>query len=135
MFNLYLAYPVRGQYGDSAPQASMEDNIKQAVHLGQKLRLSLGEGFNVWVPHEHEHLFTYAWQDKAITSADILSLWCNVLSLCDLLIMAHSPYQSEGMQAEYREACLKGIPTVPIYPLRWNAGMAAIREAALQIGI
>jgi hypothetical protein len=117
----YVAASVRGIAGEGVSEGTKRTNVKIATTHVRELRTAFPE-HTFYSPHEQEHLWNKAWDEKFITSEEILNHCFEVVGLCDVFLALSSPEVSEGVRAEMAVAHDAGIPIIDLYsypPTDW----------------
>lgn len=123
MTTAYLAHWVRGPNGNDTTPDEIANNLAQAEQYAAQIR-RLCPDLELYVPAEDENLYQQCYQsafDKAAIAELVLKQCCQIVRLCDYLLVANKP--SAGIAREIQEAHYAGVIVIQLweYPrLVWN---------------
>jgi len=106
-----MSHSIRGRAGDAATDEVMLANNKKAIEVGTTLRKLCPE-LKLYIPAEMDlFLQSKGIEPKNISISPLLDFDCEILSLCDTLLVYTGPddYVSSGMKKEINHALLKGM--------------------------
>lgn len=104
MTTAYLAHWVRGLNGDNATPDEIACNLVHAQQYAAQIR-RICPDLELYVPAEFETLYQQCYQasfDKAAIAELVLAQCCQIVRLCDVLLVANEP--SAGIQREINTA-------------------------------
>lgn len=111
---IYVAGSVRGKKGDNATRAEMLENIEAGRARAKFLQESLA-GCKFYFPHTHEDLFQNAFDEKYITSDQILDQCLDIVALCDFIVVTTDPEESQGTSKEVAHALINGLAVINVW--------------------
>ncbi len=117
---LYFAGAVRGVNGDDCEPQDVQRNVDNALERVKYLRSHLDDRFVIYCPHEHEDRYQQAWRKGLFKSQDVLDQCCDIVLLCDAILVTTDPARSEGTRVERALAEQTGMPVIDLY--EYNMG-------------
>lgn len=115
----YMASAIRGRNGNDATIDEINANVGNAINQVAYLRKQLPGG-EFYCPAEHEVLFTGAWLQGLVHSADILHQSKAIVRMSDVPLIMTDPKWSGGIRAEMEEANRCDLPIIPLYTVPEN---------------
>ena len=113
----YLSHPIRGLKNDNATQEDIDKNNDKAKFFGDILRLAF-PNLDLHIPAEMESFVGRAYKLGIITEQQILTVDCNIIEDCDLVIFYdHQRGFSNGMKREKNYAKSNGILYTTVHSL------------------
>lgn len=98
---VYVSHPIQGESGD------MEGNCGKAIRMVKKLRKVFPE-IHWYCPAESDWILQILWNNKKISTKDILWADCEILKECHGWIFLHWE-ESGGSEVERQKAIVCGL--------------------------
>ena len=139
VFRIYLSHQIRGPNGIKATQEEINRNITKHIAIGNEIKAYLldwekMDSFvkcSLYVPAEHDEFVQLAYNKKYLDETEILSIDCNIIDRCNLLIAFGDYSLSRGMQVEIEFAIQNKTPV--FYMSELNRNIIESLKFAIQI--
>jgi hypothetical protein len=112
--NIYISHAIRGPAGDQATEEDIYRNYHKASLIANQLRLRVPQ-HNWYCPHENPHVVHWLWEDKKISSHDIIQAECDRIKKLFHCVYGFGP-MSTGMVLEKQAIESVGRPFL------WHSG-------------